>query len=81
MMRSTQEVLKGLDHRSLSEDIVKHAQYHYNPGRDVVFRGEFISVRSSPCGVGCHSPGHATAQRPQAHLAAGSVSCAPLIRR
>ena len=40
-----QEALKGLDHKSLSEDIVKHAQYHYNPGRDIVFRGEFIPVR------------------------------------
>ncbi len=40
-----QEVLKGLDHKSLSEDVVKHAQYHYNPGRDIVFRGEFIPVR------------------------------------
>ena len=42
-----QEVLKGLDHKSLSEDIVKHAQYHYNPGRDIVFRGEFIPARLS----------------------------------
>ena len=44
-----QEAIKGgLDHKSLSQDIVKHAQYHYNPGRDVVFRGEFIPVRLFP---------------------------------
>ena len=44
-----QEAWKGLDHKSLSQDIVKHAQYHYNPGRDVVFRGEFIPVRITSC--------------------------------
>jgi hypothetical protein len=47
--RGHAEALKGLDHKSLSQDIVKHAQYHYNPGRDVVFRGEFIPVRLSSC--------------------------------
>ena len=47
----SQEALKGLDHKSLSQDIVKHAQYHYNPGRDVVFRGEFIPVRLASCHV------------------------------
>ena len=45
-LRCEQETLKGLDYKRLSEDVVKHAQYHYNPGRDVVFRGEFITVRS-----------------------------------
>ena len=28
---------------------MKHAQYHYNPGRDIVFRGEFIPVRTCAC--------------------------------
>ena len=40
-----QETLKGSEYKRLSEDVVKHAQYHYNPGKDVVFRGEFITVR------------------------------------
>ena len=64
--------MKGLEYKSLSEDIVKHAQYHYNPGKDVVFRGEHISVSCCSCFTltACHAP---TCQRP--------ACCCPRVER